>query len=110
MLRLVETAHSVVNLVAASNPLDGVKPDLSPLGGSFQSLWTRLAAAAWAICLAVLALKGMTALAAAGTARRGGDPARYHEEFSSAKTTGVAFGALLLLGVIIGGIISLAGM
>lgn len=100
---------SLIDNLAAENPLDGVKPSISGLGGEFGTLFKRIAAVVWAVGLGFLAIMAMIALTQAGAAKKSGNPGEYNASFKTFTNVGIAFLGLLLLGVILGSVIALSG-
>ncbi len=94
---------------AATNPLEGITPDMSLLGPAFNNTWARLAAALWAVLLAGAAVKLLVSLYKMRAARTGGYASEMTDAGQEAKVAGVAFGALAGAGIIISAILFVVG-
>lgn len=94
---------------AATNPLEGITPDMSILGPAFNSTWSRIAAAVWGVLLAGASIKLLTSLYKMRAARTGGYSSEMTDAAQEAKVAAVAFGALAGAGVLIGAILFVVG-
>jgi len=109
MLMAGPAAAETTHFEAIKNPLDGITPDLSMLGPALNSKWTKLAAAVWAVTLAVLSLRFITATVNIKSKRGAG----YAGDLASGKedqlAAGYALGICAMAAPIIGGILYIAG-
>lgn len=94
---------------AATNPLEGITPDMSLLGPAFNNTWGRLAAALWAVLLAGASVKLLVSLYKMRAARTGGYASEMTDAAQEAKVAGMAFGALAGAGIIISAILFVVG-
>lgn len=115
--KITQRAVSVLSLVgaamllaagtaaAATNPLEGITPDMGILGPAFSSTWSRVAAAVWGVLLAAASVKLLVALYKMRAARGAGYGSEMADSAQEAKVAAVAFGCLAGAGVIIGAIL-----
>lgn len=88
-----------------SNPFDSISPDLSILGPAFNSKWTRLGSAVWAVSFLVVTVKLIASFMKMKSAEKRGYAQEVTEYTGEVKVAGIAFAGLLLLGVFVGSII-----
>lgn len=88
-----------------SNPFDSISPDLSILGPAFNSTWTRVGSAVWAVSFLAVSIKLIAAFTKMRSAERRGYAQEVTEYSGEVKVAAIAFSGLLLLGVIVGSII-----
>jgi hypothetical protein len=91
------------------NPLDGVTPDMSVLGGAFGQTWVRVAGAIWALMIAAAAISLGAAFLNMAQAKKLGNSHMMSEATSDVKIRGAALGGLVGLPVIVGAIIVVIG-
>lgn len=96
-------------LGALPNPFDGIRPDISLIGGAAEGKWKRLVAVVWGICFAVLGVMLLFHFTALGTAKKNANPADMDAAQSRLTRTGVAFGCVSCIGIIAGAVIAIAG-
>ncbi|MFF0818385.1 hypothetical protein ACFYVR_25045 [Rhodococcus sp. NPDC003318] len=90
---------------AATNPLEGITPDMGILGPAFNNTWTRIAAAVWGVLIAGSSIKLLTAIYKMRASRAGGYSSEMTDAAQEAKVAGIAFGALAGAGAIIAAIL-----
>ena len=98
-------APHVSVLAAVPNPLDGITPDMSVLGGAFRNTWVKVASAIYGIMVAVSAVYLMGAFVGLSQAKKAHNPHQMSEALGDVKLRAGAFGGLLATPVIIGAII-----
>ena len=103
-------AEAVARRVPAAiqNPFDGIVPNFTVFGTSFDTWWKKLFAGLWAVAIIIAAVYlviGLTAMA-----KSDGNNPRAHEE-GRKKATGAGIGLACLAGagVILGAILTVAG-
>lgn len=99
-------AQAATTILAAPNPFDGVTPDFSIFGLQFTQAWQKLLGGAWGIGFVFTAFSAIRATVALARAKKGGYGVQVAEQTEDAKWAGIAFGALSMLGVIVGGVIA----
>ncbi|CAM98463.1 hypothetical protein [Clavibacter michiganensis] len=88
------------------NPLDNIVPDFTIFGTKFNQLWQKIIAGIWGLCLiaSVLAtMLGLGRMAMSGGAS--GNPQKYQDAKGGTQVSGIAFGVLAALGVIVGAVL-----
>ncbi len=88
------------------NPLDNIVPDFTIFGTKFNQLWQKIMAGIWCLCLiaSVLAtMLGLGRMAMSGGAS--GNPQKYQDATAGTQVSGIAFGVLAALGVIVGAVL-----
>ncbi|WP_053775854.1 hypothetical protein [Clavibacter capsici] len=88
------------------NPLDNIVPDFTIFGTKFNRLWQKIVAGIWGLGLigSVLALMlGLTRMAMSGGAS--GNPQKYQDAKGGTQVSGIAFGVLAALGVVVGAVL-----
>lgn len=98
-------AHAAT-VLAAGNPFENVTPDFSIFGMEFTKAWQKLLGGAWGIGFVITAFSAVRAAVSLARAKKGGYGVQVAEQTEDAKWAGIAFGGLSMLGVIVGGIIS----
>ncbi|QSE87943.1 hypothetical protein JWS13_04335 (plasmid) [Rhodococcus pseudokoreensis] len=99
-------AQAATTILAAENPFDGVTPDFSIFGLQFTQAWQKVLGGFWGIGFVVTAFSAIRATVALARAKKGGYGVQVAEQTEDAKWAGIAFGALSMLGVIVGGVIT----
>ena len=91
-----------------NNPIDNIVPDFAIFGAEFTQLWQKLFAGFWGIAIViaiVFLIRGFVAIAQSSSS----NPNAYKEGRTQAMWAGIALGALVALGVIVGAIIAIFG-
>lgn len=97
-------------LVAGANPLDGVTPNLELLGVKFSNMVTLVLGAIWALALAIIAAAFLWNLAKWGLAGQRGNIDDVEDGSAGAKRSALAFFGTAIAGIILGALLSVAGM
>ncbi|NKR30199.1 hypothetical protein GS538_09105 [Rhodococcus hoagii] len=94
-------------LAAGTNPFDNVLPDFGVFGLEFTQAWQKLLGGVWGIGFVVTAFSAIRAVVALARAKKGGYGVQVAEQTEDAKWAGIAFVALTMLGVVVGGLIAI---
>lgn len=97
-------------LAAGANPLDGVTPNLELLGVKFSNMVTLVLGAIWALALAIIAAAFLWNLAKWGLAGQRGNIDDVEDGSAGAKRSALAFFGTAIAGIILGALLSVAGM
>lgn len=106
MIELIQ--HATVVHAAIDNPLNGVAPDFSIFGVQFNTLWKKLLAGIWAVCIVIsiaFLLVGLTGMA--GSSEGGGNALAYKTARTKAMWAAIALGCLAAAAVIVGAILAI---
>ncbi len=122
MNRLLGAAYELSSYLAApapttppaggggvQNPLNGVSPDMSVLGGAFNNIWIRVAGALWALALAAATIYLAYGFLNMSQAKRMGNAHMMSEATGDVKIRAAAVGGLVGLPVIVSAIIAVIG-
>jgi len=102
-----DTAHHIV--LAATNPTDGVTPDLGVFGPALNATWKRVLAGIWGAALACCAVWVIIAGVQYRQARSRGLSGQMNEGRQGMVDAFIAFGACASSGVLIGAVLFLVG-
>lgn len=100
-------AATITHLAAGKNPFEGVVPDFTIFGAKFTHAWQKLLGGAWGLGFVFTAFSAIRSVVALARAKRGGYGVQVAEQTEDAKWAGIAFGALTMLGIVVGGIIAI---
>ena len=96
-------------VAGVGNPISGMVPDGSVFGTEFTTLWQRIFVGLWFVLIVFAVAALAMALAKLHKATANNIPGQADESRSHALFAGVALGALVGLGVIVGAIFTVAG-
>lgn len=99
VLRLA-AASSATSVVAATNPFNGVGPDLNWLGGGFNSVWVGALGGFLGLCLIVLAFVFVKALVGLRHARNTKKPQEAEHAIGVLIGTGLGIAGVILAPVL----------
>lgn len=97
-------------LAAGPNPLDGVTPNLELFGVRFSNMVTLVLGAIWALSLVAIAAAFLWNLAKWGFAGQRGNIDDVEDGSAGAKRSAIAFFGSAIAGIILGAMLSVAGM